>query len=355
MYLCQPLEFSNGLARHGCARARSIDLTIRFRSTCAQRHFGNGSLSMVELRKLMLSVFTKLTEFLYLKRSANELEKSPLVKIIYRSLYQRFKPSGIVMVDVQGIRMYVDSQDTEVATSLIRWGLYAKSETVLFNELIKRRMVVIDIGANIGYFTLLAARLVGEEGKVFAFEPEPYNYSLLCKNVRANGCNNVIAIQKAVFTKSGKMRLFLEKRNLGGHSLSKASILNKAGSITVEVTSLDEFFQNRGFKIDVVKMDAEGSEMGILQGMTNLINENDNLKIITEFSPALLRGSGFSPMDFLNKLTECGFTLYEIGQRGEPINVNQPSAICSDGAKDLLCIKPKRSSSMSISTKATLQ
>lgn len=309
---------------------------------------------MVELRELTLSVFTKLTDFLYLKGSGNELEKSPLVKMIYRFLYQRFKPSGTVMVDAQGSRMYVDSQDTEVATSLIRWGLYSKSETVLFKELVKKGMVVIDVGANIGYFTLLASRLVGEEGKVFAFEPEPYNYSLLCRNVRANGCSNVITIQKAVFSKSGKMSLFLEKRNLGGHSLSKAGILDRAGSIAVEVTSLDEFFQNKGFRIDIVKMDTEGSEMGILQGMTNLINQNDNLKIITEFSPVLLRGSGFSPVNFLNKLTECGFTLYEIGQRRQPINVNQLPAICSGGAKDLLCVKRRRSSA-SISTKVTLQ
>jgi len=310
---------------------------------------------MVELRKLTLSALTKLTEFLYVKGPGNRLEKFPLVKIIYRFFYQHFKPSGIVMVDVHGAKMYVDSQDIEVATSLIRWGLYAKAETALFKELIKKGMVVVDIGANIGYFTLLAARLVGEKGRVFAFEPEPYNYSLLCKNVGANGCNNVTVVQKAVFNESGKMRLFLEKRNLGGHSLSKAGILNGTGFTTIDVISLDEFFRNKGFKIDVIKMDAEGSEMGILQGMANLISESDNLRIITEFSPALLRGFGFSPIVFLNKLKECGFTLYEIGQHGEPISINQLSAISSGDARNLLCVKRKRSSSMFISTKATLR
>lgn len=327
---------------------------MRFLSTCAQHHFGDGSPSMVKLRESTLFVFAKLTDFLYLKPSGNELERSPLAKIVYRFLYQRVKPTGVVIVDAQGSRMYVDSRDTEVATSLIRWGLYSRSETLLFKELVKKGMVVIDVGANIGYFTLLASRLVGDEGKVFAFEPEPYNYSLLCKNLRVNGCNNVTAIQKAVFSQSGKMSLFLEKRNLGGHSLSKAGILDGAGSVVVEVTSLDEFFQNKGLKVDIVKMDAEGSEIGILQGMTNLINRNDNLFIVTEFSPVLLRGSGFSPVDFLNRLTECGFTVYEIGQRRQLIKVDQFPAICGGGARDLLCVKRRRSS-LPVSTKATLQ
>jgi FkbM family methyltransferase len=305
-----------------------------------------------ELRNLMLSVFTKFTKFLYVKGSEKEFERIPLFKRTQRFLYQCLKPNGVVVVDVLGSKMHVDPRDTEIAASLIRWGLYDKSETILFRQLIKKGMVVIDIGANIGYFTLLAARLVGEEGKVFAFEPEPRNFSLLSKNVEANGCNNVIAIQKAVLNKPGKMKLFLEERNLGGHSLSKASVSNPAGSVTVEVTSLDEFFQSKDFRADVVKMDAEGSEMGILQGMTNLMNQNGDLKIITEFSPALLRASGFSPIGFLNKLSEYGFTLYEIRQPIKPIDISQVPAISGGGARDLLCVRRKFSSSTFVATTA---
>jgi len=88
--------------------------------------------------------------------------------------------------------MYIDSRDTTVGTSLLKWGFFEKYETKLFKKSIKRGMVVLDIGANIGYYTLLAARLVGDEGKVFAFEPDPYNYSLLRKNIEANRYNNVI-------------------------------------------------------------------------------------------------------------------------------------------------------------------
>jgi FkbM family methyltransferase len=245
----------------------------------------------------------------------------PLVMRIHSFFYQQLNPGGIVLIDVQGSIMHVDSRDTGVAPFLLEWSLYEKYETELFKKLIKKGMFVADIGANIGYYTLLAARLVGEEGKVFAFEPEPHNYSLLCKNIEVNGYRNVIPIRKAVFSKSGKMKLFLDKSNLGGHSLSEANV-DKSAYITIEVTRLDDYFKNTDYKIDVIKVDVQGTEMEVLEGMTNTINQNENVKIITEFWPVGLQNSGSSPTGFLNKLIECGFALYQIGQYVEPTDVN---------------------------------
>lgn len=276
---------------------------------------------MVELRRLMFSTLRKSASFVK-EKELGKLRKIPLVERFYYFLYRHFKPSGIVLIDVQGSKMYVDPRDAGVAASLLRYGFHEKYETELFKKSIKKGMVVIDIGAHIGYYTLLAARLTGEKGKVFAFEPDPYNYTLLVKNIEVNGYSNVIPVQKAVFSKSGKMKLFLDKSDLGNHSLSDANIPNGDTSITIEVISLDEFFKDKHHKIDVIKMDVQGSEMGVLQGMTNIINKNDNLEIITEFWPMGLRRSGSSPKEFLNRLVGYGFTLYQIGQYIEPIDVN---------------------------------
>src|SRR3989304_10413899 len=237
-------------------------------------------LPMTELRKLLLSMPGKLASFIAGKGFCN----FPLVTWIHSFFYHHLKPSGIILIDVQGSKMYVDSRDIGVAPFLLEWGFYEKYETELFKKLVKKRMVVLDIGANIGYYTLIAAHLVGDEGKVFAFEPDPYNYNLLCKNIEVNGYRNVIPVRKAVFSKSGKMELFLDKSNLGGHSLSEANV-DKGASIMVEITSLDEYFENTNHKIDVIKMDVQGSEMEVLNGMTNIINQNEKLEIITEFWP----------------------------------------------------------------------
>jgi FkbM family methyltransferase len=280
---------------------------------------------MTELRKLLLSIPGKLASFI----AGKGLGKLPLVMWIHGFFYHHLKPVGIVLIDVQGSKMYVDSRDIGVAPFLLEWGFYEKYETALFKRLVKKGMAVVDVGANVGYYTLLAAHLVGDEGKVFAFEPDPYNFDLLCKNIELNGFRNVIPVRKAVSSKSGKRKFFLDKNNLGGHSLSEANVRTGA-SITVEATSLDDYFKNTDYKVDVIKMDVQGLEMEVLEGMTNMINRNDNLKIITEFWPMGIRNSGSSPMGFLNKLIECGFGLYQIGQYVELINVDYLLRMCSD-------------------------
>jgi len=283
----------------------------------------------------MLSMPGKLASYI----AGKGLSKLPLITRINSLFYWHLKPSGIILIDVQGSKMYVDSRDTGVAPFLLEWGFYEKYETELFKKLIEKGMVVVDIGANIGYYTLLAARLVGEEGRVFAFEPDHYNYRLLCKNIEVNAHRNVIPVRKAIFSKSGKMKLFLDKSNLGGHSLSEANV-DKGASITIDATSLDDYFKNTNNKIDVIKVDVQGSEMEVLEGMANTINQNVNLKIITEFWPIGLRNSGSSPIDFLKKLIECGFALYRIGQYVEPVNVSRLSRMCIDNkSATLLCTR----------------
>ena len=128
---------------------------------------------------------------------------------LYTLLYQRLAPKGIILLEVQGHRMYVDGQDVGVAPILVVKGVYEEGVTRVFKNEIKPGAVVLDIGANIGYHTLTAARLVGQDGKVFAFEPEPSNFDLLVRNVKINGYSKVIPVQKARSSKRGRARLFL--------------------------------------------------------------------------------------------------------------------------------------------------
>ena len=278
---------------------------------------------MSELRKLLFLTTGKLIKFM----SGKGLGKIPLLTTFNNYFYWYFKPSGTILLNVQGSKLYVESRDTGLTPFLLEWGVYEKYETELFKKIIKKNMVVVDIGANIGYYTLLAARCVGEEGKVFAFEPDPHNFSLLCKNVAVNGYENVFPIPKAVFNKSRKMKLFLDKSNLGGHSLSEANV-NKSDYVITDTISLDDYFKNIDFKIHLIKMDVQGSEMRVLEGMANIIRQNDNLKIITEFWPLGIQNSGSSPKLFLNRLLEYGFTLYQIGRTLELVDVNHLMSTC---------------------------
>lgn len=245
------------------------------------------------------------------KLTGKGLGKVPLVFPIRRFLYKRFKPNGVVLTDVQGNKMYVNSDDMSIL-DLLLYGCYEEAETELVKKLVKKGMTVVDIGANIGYYSLIFAELVGNKGKVYAFEPDPNNYELLVKNIRVNNYTNIIPIRKAISDKCGKNKLFIHKTGFGCCSLSGKNVDDKAGVVNVEVTTLDRFFK-KSDKIDFIKMDAEGAEGLIIEGGKNTIKNND-LKIVMEFYPRLLKNLGSNPARLLNKLEKHGFKIKVINE-----------------------------------------
>ena len=130
-------------------------------------------------KSLLLSIFRKTKAIL----AGKGLRKLPFVMTTYGLLYRYLKPTGILLIEVQNHRMYLDTRDTGVAPHLIMNGVYEEFETQVFRSMVKPGMVVLDVGANIGYYTLIAADLVGEQGRVYAFEPHPSNYDLRVRNI----------------------------------------------------------------------------------------------------------------------------------------------------------------------------
>jgi FkbM family methyltransferase len=168
-------------------------------------------------------------------------------------------------------------------------------------------MVVVDVGAHIGYFALLAAKLVGEEGRVFAFEPVPDTYQLLCRNIEANNLKNIVPIPKAVWNQGGISMFTIRPESLAESSLGDRGY---GKQVEVETVRLDDFFSDYVGKVDFVKMDIEGVEPAALEGMESVLASNPRLIMVTEFYPIALRAMGGSPRVFLNKLSEVhGFRL----------------------------------------------
>lgn len=252
----------------------------------------------------------------------------PLAMKTYNLLWRFSKPNGIILVKVQGDKMYIDMSDPSIPKELYLTGIHEREVTPLFKRVVKEGMTVIDIGAHIGYYTLLAANLVGEKGRVFAFEPGSGNYSLLVRNIEVNEYENVIPLNKAVSNKSGTAKLFLCSDNKGDHRLWPSC--EDREWVEVEIISLDKFFESYDTKIDVIKMDIQGGEMAALQGMDKLIMRNLNLKIITEFWPSGIEETGFLATEFLNKLIKYDFKLYHISHEIEPTDFAHLMKICED-------------------------
>lgn len=286
-----------------------------------------------------------------LKISTGFLTATGLYKIIpYRNkLYDFFFrhswPYGDV-VEVQGSKMHINinEEDPAMRKTLQAYAInriHEETTTNLFKRIVRKGDVVIDLGANIGYFTLLAARLVGQQGIVFAFEPEPKNYSYLIKNIELNNYKQATAFQKAVSDKNGKIKLFICGYDSGHHTINRPNGIDayregrkgETKEIEIDAVSLNDFLGEKERKIDVIKMDVEGAEMLALLGMDKILKTNQNLKMFVEFFPLLIEKMGNSPKEFIRKLLEdYKFSIYVIPDdynalKGETIKIDNIEGI----------------------------
>lgn len=231
---------------------------------------------------------------------------------------------------LHGQKMFLDSRDTH---NLSIAGTWDPHTTRLLPSWISPGDTVLDIGAHIGYYTLLFAKLVGERGKVYAFEPEPSNFKLLQKNVEANSYENVVLEPKAVSSQKGKLPLYVDNIGSGGHSLEDFS--EGRSSLEVEVLRLDEYPLTR---VDFIKMDIEGHESKALDGMSNLLRTNPQVKILTEVLPSAIEQSGSCVESYLRQLRNLGFQLSCIDERKKKLEPLRGSwKFHRDRAVNVLC------------------
>ncbi len=161
-------------------------------------------------------------------------------------------------------------------------------------------MRVVDIGANIGYYTLQLARLVGDNGKVFAIEPVPDTAKLLRKNLDANGYHNVSVHEVALGAEAGKLKLYLS------HQSEWASFKSKElpdTYIDVPLYTLDTLFGQEG-RIDYIKMDIEGYEIEAIKGMRSILKKYSP-GIFVEIHPSIVGKDAI--LKFLDELKELGY------------------------------------------------
>src|SRR3989344_7663239 len=213
--------------------------------------------------------------------------------------------------------MWINPNDTGDAPQLLLGNVFEEFETELVRSCVKPGMRVADIGAHVGYFTILLAKLVGESGKVHAFEPEPNNFEILKKNVAGNSFNNVTLYSRALSDRAERAKLFLDKSNLGNMSLEDKNIPQGSGggALEVETAILDSVLG--GIKLDFIKIDVQGAEGLVLGGAENSIFKNPDVKILMEFWPYGLKNMGTDPLVLLKRVEAAGFDLHIVDQRSK--------------------------------------
>lgn len=255
--------------------------------------------------------FFSLLQKIYYSIGGHGLGRIKALRWAYDTLFRLFKPRSVM---VQGHRMWLDDKDT---LELAVHEVYEPMETALLKEQLKTGQTFVDVGANIGYYTLIAARCVGPAGRAFAFEPDPTNFQLLQKNISANGYTNATPVNKALSSKTGTTKLYLNPANRGDHRIYDSH--DGRPSVEIKTTTLDSFFKKLDKEVHFIKMDIQGAETAALSGMKGLIGKNKGLKLVTEFSPGALKAFGADPRKYLKDLQALGFRLMEISEKKKSV------------------------------------
>lgn len=185
-----------------------------------------------------------------------------------------------------------------------------KQEIALLHKHIKKGDVVLDIGANIGFYTAILSDLVGSTGKVYAFEPDKTNFSYLQRN--AAGLKNVFLINKAVSDTTGTITLYQSDLLNVDH---KTYATNDYTSKTeIECVAIDDIIPEH--KVDFIKIDIQGYEYFAFKGMQKIFKKNEDIKIITELYPYGLNNSGIQVNEFVSFLRNSEFYIYKLLEDG---------------------------------------
>jgi FkbM family methyltransferase len=211
----------------------------------------------------------------------------------------------------------------------------------MMRSLIRPGMVIAEVGANVGFYTVEMARSVGPHGRVLAFEPDPLTFRLLQKRVRHRAVENVETYQLGLGDASGRASLYCSAYNRSDNRLTPSHTESHVEVCEIDVCRLDEFLSERNIHVDALKIDVQGNEDQVLRGAEATLR--GGLRWIwIEFSPIHLRGSGTDPERFLQKLNGLGMDLFEVKQQGqlEPLtNVRAHTSKIGSSYGDLVLMR----------------
>ena len=251
------------------------------------------------------------------KSIINDGFKITVYKIANNISFRRYKK-----ISVHGNKMIVRTTNDGVSPTLIAYGKREVLETRIVKEYLRKNMVFFDLGANIGYYTLLGSSLIGLKGRCYALEPVPSNYKLLLRNIKLNKFNDRVKCERiAIWDNIGLESFYIGKTQNVGTLLDLSSYgVKRNGIIKVKTITLDKYCN--GFnRIDLLRMDIEGGEIKVINGMTNLLKQNVVKAIFTEMHPIgdIDPDPRFNPM--IRKLLDSGFTAKYLISSNNPVSL----------------------------------
>lgn len=191
------------------------------------------------------------------------------------------RPEKQNILTVNGCKLEIIPGDPlGTSAELLMFKTHEPISTILVSKLLKKDMVCLDVGANIGYYVLLENKFIGENGKIIAIEPSPKNFEYLQKNIKMQKTKNIKAFNFAAGDKDGKIKfLIYENASNSGMVIPDGEEKKWPGEvIEVPVKKIDSFLKENGIpKLDFLRMDVEGYEYHIFEGMKETLKKSKPL------------------------------------------------------------------------------
>lgn len=220
-------------------------------------------------------------------------------------LWARFLKNEHYPYIVEGGSIYLNISESKMMF-MRAVGLYERNKRVAIKALIKPNSIFVDIGANKGDFSLLAAMILGEGGTVIAIEPEPRNMEWIERSVIRNGYGNIALHQLAVSDSNGSAKLYLGSKS-GWHTLLHGQIDRDKGELEVETRKLDDILHAESSdRPCMIKIDVEGAELAVLRGAANVLSSFKDIALLVDIHPDL----GVDPERVCSLLRDFGFEMY---------------------------------------------
>jgi FkbM family methyltransferase len=247
--------------------------------------------------------------------------------------------------------MYLEATDMSLTPHLVADGCWEKNITEAFTARLKPGMTVVDVGANYGYYTLLAASHVGWDGRaltaghVYAFEPHPRTFEVLTKNIHVNHLQSLVRAYPAAAWDSHKQIRFHQLQKFTGESSPFEPVGRPEHDCspdqcpTINAVALDDVIQE---SVDLMKIDAEGSEPLVFRGMRGILDRSPNLTIFLEFFAPMIKQT-VDPRLFLQEIRDLGFAMQWFTPWGTLERFDQEQAL-QYSRFDLLLERPRATS-----------
>lgn len=216
---------------------------------------------------------------------------------------------------IYGPKMYLDTREMSMTGHLIMEGYWEKWVTETFRMTVEPGMTVCDIGANCGYYSLIAAQLVGPEGAVHAFEPNPFHHENFRKNKWINGYYHIQLHPVAVGDCNRQIVLYSPERLSASASAledvaKQLAPEDEIQKINVPCVRLNEYLPD--LQADVIKLDIEGLEPTVLPDILNVMKRSKDPKLFMEYHPHSWEAQGYDCLKILDSITRAGYNIHVI-------------------------------------------